>query len=151
MSDFTTQFALGQEVGRRLVRAALSRLGLEANTPDELRRLVLSAVETSGLQVVADAIEETARSPRFVEVMPMMVGVYTPRRQDRIDKLIPAWALARAASLVWECRSALTLGSAPALSSGVAEHYIAQVSLWLHSDAARHGVPLRSSEEVARA
>jgi hypothetical protein len=151
MSDFTTQFALGQEAGRRLVRAALDRLGLEANTPDELRRLVLSVVETSGLQVVADAIEETARSHRFAEVMPMMVGVYTPRRPDRVDELIPTWALARAATLVWECRAALTLGVAPALSSGVAEHYTAQISLWLHSDTARHGVPLRSSEEVARA
>ena len=151
MSDFTTQFALGQEVGRRLVRAALSRLGLEANSPDELRRLVLSAVETSGLQVVAAAIEETARSPRFAEVMPFLVGFYTPCRQERVDELIPTWALARAASLVWECRSSLTLGDSPALSSGVAEHYSAQISLWLHSDAARHGVPLRSSEEVARA
>ena len=151
MSDFTTQFALGEQVGRRLVRAALDRLGLEANSPDELRRLVLCAVETSGLKVVADAIEETARSPRFAEVMPLMVGAHSPKSRGRLDELIPAWSLARAASLLWECRAALTLGSDSWLPSGVAEHYVAQVSLWLHSDEARHGVPVRLSEEVARA
>ncbi len=151
MSEAQLGFALGEQVGRRLVHQALRDLGLDWSSPEELVHLVLALVQTSGIEVIERAMLDVAMSRRFVEIMPLLVGVTRKGQLDAVPGLLPAWAKLRAASLFWECRSVRALGAPKVLSDGVSQHHHAEIALWLHSDDVRGRTPGMLPGEAADA